>query len=433
MHITSAEILCVGTELLMGDVVNTNAAVIAKELAALGINVYHQTVVGDNPGRLTEALHLAFSRSDLVITTGGLGPTYDDLTKEIIAQYFGRKLVFHEESWRRIEAYFSRLQCSFTQNNRKQAMMPEGCTVFENRCGTAPGCALEGNGKMAIMLPGPPREMKPMLLEQALPYIRKDSDTHLVSRNLHFFGIGESALEQRLHDMMVEAVNPTIAPYAKTGEVMLRVTARVRDGEDPTPLLEPVVNRIKEEAGQYLYSETDGDLQSALVHLLRDKGLTAATAESCTGGLVAKRITEVSGASQVFQCGMVTYSNGMKEKMRGVARETLNTYSAVSPETAGEMAAGARRFSGADLAVAVTGNAGPEPSEGKPVGLVYVAVDSSWHKEVLELKLNRRDGDARELIRYLASSHALHLLLRTAQKYPGVSGISKEQEAQAIG
>ena len=250
MRQRSAEILCIGTEILMGDIVNTNAAYIAKELAGLGINVYHQSVVGDNPQRLREALELAFSRADIVITTGGLGPTYDDLSKETIAAFFGRELVMDQESLHRIECHFLRQNRPMTENNKKQAMMPQGCIIFPNNNGTAPGCAIEGTGeqqgKTAIMLPGPPREMKPMFEESVKPFLLKDSDTRLVSHTMHFFGIGESMLESLLRDLMEHSLNPTVAPYAKTGEVQLRVTARVQNGEDAEALLQPVMEKIKE-------------------------------------------------------------------------------------------------------------------------------------------------------------------------------------------
>ena len=416
MEQRTAEILCIGTEILMGDIVNTNAAVIAKERAGAGINRYHQTVVGDNPGRLEEALELAFSRSDIVITTGGLGPTYDDLTKEVISGWFGLPLELDQESLESIEASFRRRNRPMTENNRKQAMLPKGSTIFHNPNGSAPGCAIEGKGKTAIMLPGPPREMEPMLKDQVMPFLRKDSGVRLVSRNLHFFGIGESALEQELHQLMTESKNPTVAPYAKTGEVMLRVTARVEKDQDPESLLGPAVQEIQETAGEYLYGVDVGDLQTALVRELRARGLTIAAAESCTGGYVAKRITDVAGSSAVFRCSLVAYTRETKEKLLGVSPDTLDRYTAVSAETAAEMAAGARKISGADLAVAVTGNAGPEPSEGKAVGEVYVAVDSSWHSEVLPLNIRRVDQDSRELVRYMAASHALDLALKTARK-----------------
>lgn len=415
----SAEILCIGTEILMGDIINTNAAYIAKELAGLGINVYHQSVVGDNPQRLKESLALAFSRADIVITTGGLGPTYDDLSKETIAAYFNRKLVMDEESLHAIECHFLRLNRVMTDNNKKQAMMPEGCVIFANHNGTAPGCAIEGEGeqqgKTAIMLPGPPREMKPMFEQGVKPFLLKDSDTRLASHTMHFFGIGESMLESILHELMEESTNPTVAPYAKTGEVQLRVTARVKQGEDAEVLLQPVMEQIKEKVGEFLYGIDVGDLQTAAVWALKEKNLHVAVAESCTGGYVAKRITDVSGASDVFECGICSYSNRIKHQILGVKQETLDTFGAISEETAREMAEGVRRISGAEIGVSVTGNAGPQASEGKDVGLVYIGVDSDHFKKVFMLHVNRKDQDARETIRYLASSHALSLILKAVE------------------
>lgn len=427
----SAEILCIGTEILMGDIVNTNAAYIAKELAGLGINVYHQSVVGDNPQRLREALELAFSRADIVITTGGLGPTYDDLSKETIAAFFGRELVMDQESLHRIECHFLRQNRPMTENNKKQAMMPQGCIIFPNNNGTAPGCAIEGTGeqqgKTAIMMPGPPREMKPMFEESVKPFLLKDSDTRLVSHTMHFFGIGESMLESLLRDLMEHSLNPTVAPYAKTGEVQLRVTARVQNGEDAEALLQPVMEKIKEQVGGYLYGIDVGDLQTAAVHALKVNGLHVAVAESCTGGYVAKRLTDVSGASEVFECGVVTYSNRMKHQLLGVSQQTLDTFGAVSEETAREMAAGVRKLSGAEIGISVTGNAGPEPSEGKEVGLVYIGVDSLEMSRVFMLQVNRRDQDARETIRYLASSHALSLILKAVDAMAKAEAKKKTQ------
>lgn len=416
----SAEILCIGTELLMGDIINTNAAYLAKELAGLGINLYHQSVVGDNPERLRQSLQLALKRADIVITTGGLGPTYDDLSKEIIAACFGRKLVMDEDSLTRIQAHFLRLGREMTDNNKKQAMMPQGCVIFQNENGTAPGCAIEGNGKLegktAIMLPGPPREMKPMFEQQVKPYLLKDSDTRLVSHTMHFFGIGESMLEDRLRSLMEKSLNPTVAPYAKTGEVQLRVTARVKNGEDPNALLEPVMEQIRQMVGEFLYGVDVGDLQTAAVRLLTEKGLKVAVAESCTGGYLAKRITDVSGSSKVFECGICSYSNRIKHQLLGVSERTLEEYGAISEQTATEMASGVRKLSGADIGISVTGNAGPTADEGKEVGLVYIGVDSPKLTQVFTLHVNRRDQDARETIRYLASSHALSLILKAAER-----------------
>lgn len=376
-------------------------------------------MVGDNPQRLKESLALAFSRADIVITTGGLGPTYDDLSKETIAAYFNRKLVMDEESLHAIECHFLRLNRVMTDNNKKQAMMPEGCVIFANHNGTAPGCAIEGEGeqqgKTAIMLPGPPREMKPMFEQGVKPFLLKDSDTRLVSHTMHFFGIGESMLESILHELMEESTNPTVAPYAKTGEVQLRVTARVKQGEDAEVLLQPVMEQIKEKVGEFLYGIDVGDLQTAAVRALKEKNLHVAVAESCTGGYVAKRITDVSGASDVFEYGICSYSNRIKHQILGVKQETLDTFGAISEETAREMAEGVRRISGAEIGVSVTGMQDRKPAEGKDVGLVYIGVDSDHFKKVFMLHVNRKDQDARETIRYLASSHALSLILKAVE------------------
>ena len=307
-----------------------------------------------------------------------------------------------------------------TDNNKKQAMMPQGCIIFQNENGTAPGCAIEGSGelegKTAIMLPGPPREMKPMFEQQVKPYLLKDSDTRLVSHTMHFFGIGESMLEDRLRSLMEKSLNPTVAPYAKTGEVQLRVTARVKGGEDPNALLEPVMEQIRQTVGEFLYGVDVGDLQTAVVRLLTEKERKVAVAESCTGGYLAKRITDVSGSSKVFECGVCSYSNRIKHQLLGVSEQTLAEYGAISEQTAAEMASGVRNLSGADIGISVTGNAGPTADEGKEVGLVYIGVDSPKLTHVFTLHVNRRDQDARETIRYLASSHALSLILKAAQR-----------------
>ena len=414
----TAEILCVGTEILLGNIVNTNATEISRGLAEVGVGLYHHTVVGDNPQRLKEALEIAFGRNNLVITTGGLGPTYDDLTKETIAAYFGRSLEMHVPSEKAIRDFFARWNRPMTENNLKQAMMPQGCIVLPNPNGTAPGCIIEGeDGKVAIMLPGPPREMTPMFRDQVMPWLQQRSGQVLRSHNVHFFGIGESALEAQLHEKMEQMENPTIAPYAKDGEVMLRVTAAAATPRAAEEMMAPVVEKLQEHFADLIYGIDVGDLQTAAVKVLRQKGLTAATAESCTGGLIGKRITEVPGSSEVYGFGVVTYANQAKMKLLGVKEETLRQYGAVSSQTAAEMAAGARVLSGADIAIAVTGIAGPGGgSTEKPVGLVYIGVDSPWHSEVKQLNLNRGYAQQREHIRWVAASHALDLLRRTALK-----------------
>lgn len=414
----TGEILCVGTELLLGDIINTNAAFLARELAALGISVYHQTVVGDNGGRLREAVSLALSRSDLLVMTGGLGPTYDDITKETAAQALGKKLVWNQQAYDRMEAYFLRTGRVMSENNRKQALMPEGAVVFQNENGTAPGAALETDGKIIVLLPGPPSEMEPMFCDQVRHYLEGKTGQTFFSRTVHLFGIGESAAEEQLRDLMESSSNPTIAPYAKTGEVLLRVTAAAPDREQALRLLAPAVEKIQKRLGPYIYGIDVGTLQHAAVLALKQRGLTVSTAESCTGGGVAKRITEVPGASEVLRAGICTYTNEMKVELLGVKEETLKTCGAVSAQTALEMARGARVRTGADIGVSVTGVAGPQQSEGKPVGLVFVAVSSPWHESEMELHLARGSGGERERVRHLAENHALYAVQQTARKIP---------------
>lgn len=415
-----AEILCVGTELLLGDIVNTNAAYAARELAAIGINVYFQSVVGDNPARLKQALSLALSRSDLVVMTGGLGPTYDDLTKETVAEAFGLRMELHQPSLDAIAGYFKRTNRVMTKNNEKQAWMPEGAHVFVNNYGTAPGLAVEKEGKRVVLLPGPPREMEPMFSEEVIPYLKALSDTVLVSHVIHIFGMGESAVEDKLKEYMIAHTNPTVAPYAKEGEVQLRVTAGAKNEAEADAMIWPVIEEIKAVLGDVIYGIDVGSLQAALVQQLLEKNRQVATAESCTAGLVSKRITEISGSSSVFECGIVSYANSIKRDVLGVAQETLDAYGAVSDQTVREMARGVRKLSGADIGVAISGIAGPGGgTPEKPVGLVYVCASCDGFEEVLELHLSRRRRNERENIRYLASSNALALAikaLRTLEK-----------------
>ena len=412
----NAEILCIGTELLLGDTVNTNAAYIAQGLAACGVDCYYQTVVGDNPDRLKKSLRLALERSNIVITTGGLGPTYDDLSKETVAEHFGRKMTMHQPSHDALVERFKQFGRPMTENNIKQAYMPEGAIVFHNDRGTANGLAVEDNGKTVIMLPGPPREMTAMFDNHVRAYLQKRSEHLLLSHNIHFFGIGESALEQELHNYMMSQSNPTIAPYAKEGEVLLRVTASAATTEEADALIKPVVEQICADYSANVYGVDVGDLQTALVRTLTTLGLTIATAESCTGGLISKRITEVEGSSAVFGCGLCTYSNEMKIQLLEVNPETLMRFGAVSAETALEMAEGVRRLSGADIGLSVTGIAGPGGgSAEKPVGLVYLGISHTGGTSAVEHRLGRNYGGGREHIRWLASSQALYLALRCAQ------------------
>ncbi len=423
----NAEILCVGTELLLGDIINTNAPYIARGLAAIGINVFRQSVVGDNPERLKEALRLALRENDCVITTGGLGPTYDDLTKETMAELFGIKMELNQEALDRIQMFFDKIGREMTDNNKKQAWMPQGAVVFYNENGTAPGLAVEKDGKRVVLLPGPPREMEPMFTQQVIPYLSGLSDRVLVSSNIRIFGVGESGVEQRLREMMLHRTNPTIAPYAKDGEVLLRVTASGRNREEAKQLIQPVVDEIASIYPEEIYGIDVDSLQEAAVQALMEKGMVLATAESCTGGLISKRITEIPGASQVFTCGVCSYANEIKESVLFVKHETLEKFGAVSSQTAMEMAEGVRKASGADIGVSTTGIAGPDGgTPEKPVGLVYVGISSDAFSHVLCLHLSRGYREEREYIRYVASSHALHLVLKAVKASPNGSKSSKK-------
>ena len=413
--IRTAEILCVGTELLLGEVVNTNAARISQKLATLGISVYHQSVVGDNPERLREALTEAFSRADLVVMSGGLGPTYDDLTKETVASLLGRELATHRESLDSIKKFFASRAgglAAMTPNNLKQALVPEGATVFANPNGTAPGLAVEReDGGAVILLPGPPRELEPMLESSVIPYLEGNTEAVLVSHNLHILGMGESAVENALRDLMESSENPTVAPYAGDGEVRLRVTAKAPTREAAEAMTVPVIERIRNSVvGKFIYAVDAGSIERAFVGELRSRGLTVATVESCTGGLIAKRLTDVPGVSAVFAGGCVTYTEEAKRLLAGVSAETLAQHTAVSRETAEEMARGIRQRLGTDIAIATTGYAGPDGgTEEDPVGTVYVAVSTTYGEAVKRLSLSPMRS--RDYIRTVASSMALAMAL----------------------
>ncbi len=407
----NAELIAVGTELLLGDIADTDGQFISQRLSELGINVFYHTVVGDNPARLKAELERARSRSDLIITTGGLGPTYDDLTKETVAEVFGKKLVLDRESLERIEGYFARRGRVMTENNRKQALLPEGCEVFANDWGTAPGCAVTDGSTTLIMLPGPPSECQPMMEKRVMPYLRRFSDGVILSRLVRVFGLGESAVEARLRSLMESSLNPSIAPYAKEGEVLLRVTAKASSKEDCETLLAPAVDAIVAELGDAVYGVDVDSLEQVVLSELKKRGLTLATAESCSGGLLSKRLTDLPGASEVFPGGAVSYSNAVKTGLLGVPEETLRAHGAVSSETAAAMALGAARVFCADLGVSLTGIAGPAGgSEEKPVGTVWCGIACRGRVRTLRLDLGGPTR-SRGLIRRLATSHALFELL----------------------
>lgn len=350
----SCEIVCVGTELLLGDIVNTNAQYISRGLANLGINVFYQTVAGDNPERLGRVLSIAKGRADIVITTGGLGPTYDDLTKETVAASYGRKLIMHEESLKELEGFFAHINRPMTENNKKQAMMPEGCIVLKNPQGTAPGCIIEDEGgKIAIMMPGPPREMEPMFNNLVRPYLRKLSEDILVSRVVRVIGIGESAMEAKLLDMMESMTNPTLAPYAKSGECIVRVTAKAHDEAAAYALIDPAVEEVKRRLGIFAYGIDIDSLEQHIVELLAEKGKTVAFAEVSTGGLAAKRLFDVQGAQTVLKPGITASNIGDMLAIMDLESSFQNHDESHLGQVAGEMANTMHKKSGADIGVGI--------------------------------------------------------------------------------
>ena len=403
----TCEIISVGTELLLGDILNTDAQFLSQELAKLGLSVLHQSTVGDNHDRLLELLVQSAKRSDIIILSGGLGPTPDDITKEVACEFFEKELVLHEESLQRMSAYFTSKGIDMPETNKKQAMLPEDCVVFRNNNGTAPGLAMEKDSKHILLLPGPSRELKPMFFESAVPYLKKFSDKVIISHNIRTFGIGESAMSEIVTDLL-DSSNPTVAPYAKDGEALLRVTAMADNEDEAEKLCTPMIEEIKKRLSDYIYGIDVNCIEETVIPMLIENNLKLATAESCTGGLIGKRITNVSGASKVFDCGIISYSNEIKHRILGVSEEALRKYGAVSAEVAKQMAKGALAVSGADIAVSVTGIAGPD-SDGtsKPVGLSYIALADKDNVWVKELNTNRKDRDYN---RFVNSSNALNMV-----------------------
>ena len=413
----TVEILSVGTELLLGNIANTDAQMLSQGLSELGLNVYYHTVVGDNPQRVREAVAIAKGRADIIITTGGLGPTCDDLTKNVLAESFGKKLVFHEESAQRIRSFFERMKRPMTENNLQQAMLPEGCTVLTNDWGTAPGCAFEAEGTHVIMLPGPPSECRPMFHHRAVPYLQVLSEGVIASHTLKLFGIGESAVEAQLRDQMNAMTNPTLAPYAKEGECELRVTAKAPSDREAQALLKPTVEQVKALFGDKVYGVDVSSLEEVVEGLLKEKGLTIGVAESCTGGLMAKRLTDLPGASQVFKGGVVSYTNEVKANVLGVSPELLEEHGAVSAPVAQAMAEGARKALGCDIALSATGVAGPGSDDrGNEVGTMFVAIATAEGSYVRPLKLGNRPVRAR--LRTQTAHHAFDLARRYLSGLP---------------
>ena len=411
-----AEIVAIGTELLMGQILDTDAQYLSRRLQSLGISVYYHQTVGDNPQRMRDTLALALSRSDIVITTGGLGPTQDDISKEIAAQLLGRSMVFDETSWKAIRGYFDRMGRVCPENNRRQAMFADGCTILPNGCGTAPGCLIEQDGKIVVQLPGPLHEMAAMFDQQVYPLLAERTGGCIASRYIRIYGLGESQVAQMCAAYIESCGEVSVAPYCSPGECQLRVTARGESEEHALLKVLPVVKELTDILGESVYAVLDtseGSMEEAAGKALTEKGLTVSTAESCTGGLVAARLVNYPGISAALNEAHVTYANEAKVKYCGVKPETLAAFGAVSEQTAREMAEGLRQKSGADIAAATTGIAGPGGgTKEKPVGLVYVACADKDGVRVERLQLS----GSRERVRNLAALRALDMIRRAAMK-----------------
>ena len=412
----NAEIISVGTELLLGNIVNTDARDLSVMLSELGINVYWQTVVGDNPARLKAAVDVAVSRADVIITTGGLGPTCDDLTKQTLCEALGVEMYFDETAKAELDARFRIGKGgSMTENNLQQCWLPVGCTPFYNTCGTAPGCGFTANGKTVLILPGPPKEMNAMMRHGGIDFLRAMASEPIFSHDIMTFGRGESEIEDHLRDRMNALTNPTLAPYAKEAEVRLRVTAKAPTQEAADAMMAPVIDEVRTLLGDVIYGIDVPDLEHLVLDLLNARGETFAAAESCTGGLIAKRMTDVPGASEVFRGGVTVYTNEVKMFL-GVKPETLDTYTAVSRETAAELAENVREKLGADYGLSVTGVAGPDSDGIHPVGTVFVGLASKDGTYVRALRLGNRSDRSR--IRTIAANHAFDLLRRSILGLP---------------
>lgn len=415
----NAEIISVGTELLLGNIVNTDARDLAVTLGELGINVFWQTVVGDNRERLTAAVEIARQRADIIITTGGLGPTCDDLTKQTVAAAFGIEMYYDAHAEEELRAYF-RVEKggSMTDNNLQQCWLPVGCTPFYNTCGTAPGCGFTApDGTHVLILPGPPKEMNAMMAHGGVDFLRSLSDEHILSHNIMTFGMGESRIEDMLRDKMNALTNPTLATYAKEGEVRLRVTAKAATEAEAEAMMAPIVEDVKRALGDKVYGVDTPSLEDTAMRLLLARKETFSAAESCTGGLIAKRITDIPGSSAVFRGGVTVYTNDVK-MLLGVKPETLDRYSAVSYETAVELAENVRMKLGADYGLSVTGVAGPDSDGLHAVGTVFVGLATRSETYVRSLQLGERSDRSR--IRTLAANHAFDMLRRCLTGLPVV-------------
>ncbi len=411
-----AEIISIGTELLLGEITDTNAVYISKLLALYGVNVYKRLTVGDNFERLEKMLEREYETIDIIITTGGLGPTADDLSKETACKYFDVPLEFHQDICDAIRQFFENTGRTMAECNKKQAYLPKGCTVMYNRNGTAPGFILKKENKTIIMLPGPPREMIPMFEEYVIPFLQKTSGKTIFTKNILTYGISESSLDERIRDIESFCPDVTYATYAGTGCVRVRLAASGVK-EDCERSLDKAIKKTVDIIGkEYIYGIDVPDMQTALVHLLAQKGYTISTAESCTGGFISKMITDVSGAGKVIECGICSYSSRIKNAVLKVSEDTLSMHGAVSAETAKEMASGIRRIASSDIGVSVTGLAGPDGDEGKPVGLVYIGISSKLGTYAKEFNFCSGRKRSRSEIRILSANSALALAINEASR-----------------
>ena len=403
------EIISVGTELLLGHVTNTDARDISEMLSKIGINVKYHTVVGDNPERLRQCVETAKSRADIIITTGGLGPTCDDLTKQILAEAFGLKLVENKAEREGLYDYI-RYGKKFTDNNFTQAMLPEGCTVFHNNCGTAPGCGFEKDGKIVVMIPGPPKECNAMFRESALPYLHKLSEELIVSHSVRIFGLGESSVDDIFAEEMNRMTNPTMAPYAKECDCLLQITAKAKSVDEAEKMIAPVMEHVMQRLGDVVYGVDVECIEESVIKLLREKNMTFSAAESCTGGELAKRFTDMPGASAFFKGGVVTYTNEAKAKLLGIDPALIEEKGAVSYEVAKAMAENIRALLGTDIGVGVTGLAGPDGDGVHEVGTVFVSLAVEGETFVKELHMGAMR--TRSFIRRMAGNHIYDMMRR---------------------
>ena len=414
----TAEIISIGTELLLGQITNTDARDIAQRLARIGINVLYTTEVGDNPERLARCIEIAKERVDIIITTAGLGPTVDDLTKVLLARSFGLELVMDEKEKQGLYDYITNEGYSeeMSRNNLQQAMLPEGCTVFHNYWGTAPGCAFQKDGKVVLMFPGPPKECIPMFDRYGIPYLKQFSDEEIFSHEIRVFGTSESAMDFMLRDLMKDLTNPSMAPYAKEADCFLRVTAKARSEEEAEAMMKPVIEKAVEILGDNVYGFDISCVEERVFQLMSQQKKTFATAESCTGGDIARRFTDMSGASEFYVGGAVTYTDDVKAKVLGIDPELIREHTAVSEPVARAMAENIRRITGADYAVSTTGLAGPDGDGIHEVGTVFCGLAMEGKTEVIELHLGA--NRTRDYIRLCAGNFCFDMLRRAMTGLP---------------